>query len=185
MRRGAPGLALALVLPIALALLLAGCGRAERGDDLRRPAPAPDPPPSIVQADSGFSPDKNAIEVVAAVPPGQEVTAYALLGPEGEIARTRAFERAIVERSGDRGRPTVGIAGDSSGNFGVGVALDLSNLFRKLPARESGRRTLVSGVLPLPDPAAYAETWRRHRVEVRYRDILGEPRVLELRAPPP
>jgi hypothetical protein len=176
---------LLLALSLPLAVPLSGCGRAGRGDDLRPPAPAPDPPPSILQADSGLSPDKDAIEVVAAVPPGQEVTAYALIGPEGELASTSSFERAYVDRSGDRGRPTVGIAGDSSGNFGVGVSLDLSNLFRKLPARESGRRTLVSGTLSLPDPAAYAEAWRNHRIEVRYRDILGEPRVRELRAPPP
>lgn len=181
MRRGSA----AGVLLLVAALALAACGRAGRGDDLRPPPPSPAPPPSILQADSGLSPARDAVEVVAAVPPGQEVTAYALIGPEGELVRTADFERAYVERSGDRGRPTVGIAGDSSGNFGVGVALDLSNLFRKLPARESGRRTLVSGVLPLPDPAAYAEDWRRHRIEVRYRDILGEPRVLELRAPAP
>ena len=177
--------AAACTLLLASALVLAACGRAGRGDDIRPPAPAPNPPPSILQADSGLSPAKDAIEVVAAVPPGQQVMAYALIGPEGELATTTAFERAYVERSGDRGRPTVGIAGDSSGNFGVGVSLDLGNLFRKLPARESGRRTLVSGVLPLPDPAAYAEAWRRHRIEVRYRDILGEPRVLELQAPAP
>ena len=173
------------LLLLALAVLVAACGRAGRGDDLRPPAPPPDPPPSILQADSGLSPEKDAIEVVAAVPPGQKVTAYALIGPGGELAATSEFQRATVERSGDRGRPTVGISGDSSGNFGVGVSLDLRNLFRSLPARESGRRTLVSGVLPLPDPAAYAEAWRRHRIEVRYRDILGEPRVRELRAPPP
>ena len=175
----------AVALLLVSSLALAGCGRAGRGDDLRPPAPAPDPPPSIIQADSGLSPAKDAIEVVAALPPGQEVLAYALTGPGGELAATSEFTRTYVERSGDRGRPTVGVSGDSSGNFGVGVSLDLSNLFRKLPERESGRRTLVSGVIPLPDPAAYAESWRSHRIEVRYRDILAEPRVLELRAPPP
>ncbi|MEX0921479.1 MAG: hypothetical protein WD489_05890 [Rhodovibrionaceae bacterium] len=177
--------AAALALLLALTIVLGGCGRAGRGDDLRPPAPPPDPPPSILQADSGLSPGKDAIEVVAAVPPGQEVTAYALIGPEGEVARTKEFQRAYVERSGDRGRPTVGISGDSSGNFGIGMSLDLSNLFRKLPERESGRRTLLSGVLPLPDPAGYAESWRSYRIEVRYRDIVGDSRVLELRAPPP
>lgn len=174
--------------PAVLALLLfapAACGRAGRDDDVRPPAPPPAPPPSIVQADSGLSPDGQAIEVVAAAPPGQQVTAFVLTGPQGELAETREFQRSYVQSSGDRGRPAIGVRGNSDGNFGVGVSLDLRNLFRKLPPRESGQRTLLSGRLTLPDPAAYAEGWRQQRVEIRYLDILGEARKLSLRAPPP
>lgn len=110
-----------------------------------------------------------------------------LLPPDDrqEAVLSRDFYRREVSSSGDRGRPVVGVSGGSSSGISVGVGFDLTPLFSDLPASDRGRYRIWEAELPLSDPADYQENWRAYAIEVQYRDVLDDPRILRIRAPRP
>ena len=126
----------------------------------------------LVAVRTGLS---DSIETVLLLPPGEDQQAVL----------TRDFLRREISASGDRSRPVVGVAGGSSGNISVGVGFDLTPLFSDVPESERGRFRVWEAELPLADPADYQQNWRGYFVEVQYRDVLDDPRLLRISAPRP
>ncbi len=118
------------------------------------------------------------------IPPGREITALVLVDPAG--GETPARERELVTRetgSGGNAGPGVGIGASGGSSSGIRPHISLGYLFR---ADDTTRRSQrMTAEIPLPDPAAYAAGWRDWRIELRYRDQLGEPQRAGIPAPPP
>ena len=98
---------------------------------------------------------------------------------------TRDFFRREISSSGDRSRPVVGVSGGSNSGISVGVGFDLTPLFTDLPERERERYRVWEAQLPLGDPTHYQENWHGYAVEVQYRDVLDDLRILKITAPRP
>ncbi len=118
------------------------------------------------------------------IPPGREIIDLVLLDPGG--GETLARDRQIItrEEGGDSfSGPAVSVGASGGSSSGVNPFVSLGYLFRgKEPQRRS--RRLVA-TLPIPDPAAYAAGYRDWRVELRYRDELGEVQRVQIPAPAP
>lgn len=150
-------------------LLLAGCA----GDEPPRPM-------HIAAEVEG-----RAVQVeVTEIPPGREITGLVLVDAAGR--ETPAREREISTRevsSGGNVGPGVGIGASGGSSSGIDPFISLGYIFGG--DSEVRRSQRMTASIPLGDPAAYAETYRDWRVELRYRDQLGELRRASVPAPAP
>ncbi|MGF1594927.1 MAG: hypothetical protein ACFCUW_16715 [Kiloniellaceae bacterium] len=160
----------ALAALLALGALLAGCAGSEEAAR-----------PMHIAARIDGEMVRLAVENI---PPGREITALVLVDPAG--GETPARERELVTRetgSGGNAGPGVGIGASGGSSSGIRPHISLGYLFR---ADDTIRRSQrMTAEIPLPDPAAYAAGWRDWRIELRYRDQLGEPQRAGIPAPPP
>ncbi len=118
------------------------------------------------------------------IPAGREITELLLIDPAG--AATQAREREIITRetgSGGNAGPGVSVGATGGSSSGINPYISLGYLFRGSERVERSRR--LTGEIPIPDPAAYAASYRAWRIEVRYRDQLGELQSVQVPAPAP
>jgi hypothetical protein len=180
----------ATILCLLLPPALAACGDVSSRDPRPPSAPPPAATAQPVKATAGVDRESGEVVVVARTGLSDSVEAALLLTPPdaatpGEAVLSRDFRRSEVDAGGDRSRPVVGVAGTSGGDLSVGVGFDLTPLFRDLPEAERGRYRLWETRLAPPDPDDYRENWRGYAIEVQYRDVLDDPRVLRIAAPNP
>lgn len=162
--------ALFLALLLALGPLAACAGR----DDGR-------PPPMHVSAEVA---QQKLRVTVDNIPRGREITDLLLIDPAG--GATQARERELTTRetaSGGNAGPGVAVGATGGSSSGINPYISLGYLFRGSGEVERSRR--LTGEIPLPDPAAYAAGYRDWRIELRFRDQLGEPQSVQIPAPAP
>lgn len=154
---------------LVLGALLAGCA----GDDAPRPMHI------------AARVEDQAVQVeVSEIPPAREVIALVLVDAAG--GETPAREREMITReegSGGNVGPGVGIGASGGSSSGVRPFISLGYLFGG--GGEVRRSQRMTATIPLADPAAYAAGYRDWRVELRYRDQLGEPQQVSVPAPAP
>ena len=157
---------------LVLLLILAGCA-----------APAPERP-QVLRARAAFTgPEAEVVEVlVYEIPPGTVIQQVVLAGPDGQVLAAPALSRATSESGpGVISGPSIGVGVSGGSSSGVNPSLSLGwFLFGGGPGFKSDQ---IAARIALPDPAAYRETARAWRVEVRHLDVTGEARVLTLLAP--
>ena len=121
---------------------------------------------------------------VSEIPSGREVTGLVLI--DGAGRETPARDRELVTReeaSGGNAGPGVGVGASGGSSSGVRPYISLGYLFSG--DGEVRRSQRMTAEIPLADPAAYAAGWRDWRVELRYRDQLGEAQQVSVPAPSP
>lgn len=121
---------------------------------------------------------------VEEIPPGREITALALVDPAGQeiLARDREVSTREVSSGGNAG-PSIGVGATGGSSSGINPFISLGYLFRADDTVHRSQR--MTARIPLPDPARYAAGYRDWRIEVRYRDQLGEPQQVSVPAPAP
>lgn len=139
------------------------------------------PPPMHV----GARVENDSVKLtVEHIPPGREITALVLVDDRGR--ETAARNREVITRetgSGGNAGPGVGVGASGGSSSGVRPFISLGYLFGSGETTRRSQR--MTAEVPLPDPAAYAESYRGWRVVVRYRDQLGEAREVGIPAPAP
>lgn len=161
------------VRPTGVALVLAALLAACAGDDTPRPMHIA----ARVEAET--------VKVeVADIPTGREITTLVLVDPAGR--ETPARDREVITREeggGGNAGPGVGIGASGGSSSGIRPFISLGYLFSG--DSEVRRSQRVTAAIPLDDPAAYAQGYRDWRIELRYRDQLGEPHQISVPAPAP
>ncbi|GAB4226399.1 MAG: hypothetical protein Tsb0032_32740 [Kiloniellaceae bacterium] len=155
----------------SLAVLLGACA----GQDDARPRP---------MHISAVAEGEKLRVTVDNIPPGREITELLLIDPAGSATLSR--EREIVTRetgSGGNAGPGVSVGASGGSSSGINPYISLGYLFRGSERVERSRR--LTGEIPIPKPAAYAAGYRDWRIELRYRDQLGEPQSVQVPAPAP
>ena len=118
------------------------------------------------------------------IPPGREITALVLVDPQG--GETPARNRELFTReeaSGGNAGPGVAVGASGGSSSGISPYLSLGYLFRGDDRVQRSRR--LTAEIPLTAPGAYAAGYRDWRIEVRFRDQLGEQQRLSVPAPAP
>lgn len=160
----------AVAVAVLAAVLLSAC------------AGSSDPPrPMHVSARAGAAVLDLAVENI---PPGREITGLVLVDPAG--GETPARDRELITReegSGGNAGPGVSVGASGGSSSGINPFISLGYLFRGDGTTRRSRR--LTARIPLVDPAAYAEGYRDWRIEVRYRDQLGESQQVSIPAPAP
>jgi hypothetical protein len=160
------------VLPIGLLLLgalPAGCA----GDDRPRPMHI------------AAQVENEAVMVeVTEIPPSREIVNLVLVDAAGRetLAREREISTREEVRGGNVG-PGVGIGASGGSSSGINPFISLGYIFGG--DSEVRRSQRMTASIPLADPAAYATSYREWRVELRYRDELGELKRVSVPAPAP
>ncbi len=152
---------------LAAALLLAACAE---------PAPRRNP----VMSGAAFVLDEGRrVEAeVHDVPPGAQLLAIVLVAPDGGETPSGAFAETRGERGPGYG-PTgqgVSISGGSSSGISTGVTLGVNSS----GGGASIASDSVSTSIAVPDPAKLLADRRAYRVELRWIEVGGTPRVLPL-----
>src|SRR3546814_17782462 len=107
-------------------------------------------------------------------------------GLEAAGRATRAGAREVSAReagSGGNAGPGVGIGARGGSSSGINPFISLGYVFGG--DSEVRRSQRMTASIPLDDPAAYAQGYRDWRIELRYRDPLGEPQQISVPAPAP
>lgn len=156
---------------VLLAILLAvtvGCAET-------RPEPMPRTASFLRAVASLAAADRDVIQVsIYEIPPGTKIEEVVLLGPKGERVSTRDFITS-TSKSGP---------GVTRGPITFGFAYNA-----RIPREDSrgGRPGVLSqrklAFLTLPAQSRYRDAPTAWQIELRYRDQLGDPRILSV--PPP
>lgn len=130
--------------------------------------------------------EDQAVKVeVEEIPPGREITALVLIDAAGR--ETPARDRELITREegyGGNAGPGVGVGASGGSSSGVRPFISLGYIFGG-GSGEVRRSRRMTAEIPLADPAAYAAGWGDWRVELRYRDELGELQRVSVPAPAP
>jgi len=162
-----------LITALLPSVLLTGVLSACAGDDGPRP----------MHLDTRVEDRTVKIEVTE-IPTGREITGLALI--DGAGRETPARERELITReesSGGNAGPGIGVGATGGSSSGVNPFISLGYIFSGDGEVRRSRR--MTAEIPLADPAAYAAGWRDWRVELRYRDELGEAQRVSVPAPAP
>lgn len=128
--------------------------------------------------------DQSVKVEVSEIPTGREITGLVLIDDAGR--ETPARERELITReesSGGNAGPGIGVGATGGSSSGVNPFISLGYIFSGDGEVRRSRR--MTAAIPLADPEAYAAGWRDWRVELRYRDQLGEAQQVSVPAPAP
>lgn len=121
---------------------------------------------------------------VTEIPPARQIVDLVLVDPTGRETPARERELSTREEaSGGNVGPGVGIGATGGSSSGINPFISLGYIFGG--SSEVRRSQRMNASIPLADPAAYAETWHDWRVELRYRDELGDLSRASVPAPAP
>jgi hypothetical protein len=112
------------------------------------------------------------------VPPGAQLLAIVLVAPDGVETPSGAFAETRGERGPGYG-PTglgVSISGGSSSGVSAGITLGVESS----GGGASVASDSVSATIAVPEPAKLLADRRAYRVELRWIEVGGTPRVLPL-----
>lgn len=128
--------------------------------------------------------DQKLAVTVENIPAGRAITELLLIDPAGGTTQARERELSTRETSsGGNAGPGVSVGATGGSSSGVHPYISLGYLFRGNERVERSRR--LTGEIPIPDPAAYAAGYRDWRIELRFRDQLGQPQSVQIPAPAP
>ena len=143
--------------------------------------PAKPPPAMHVSASVA---ERTLRLAVRDIPPGRELTELVLVDAGGRETPARRRERTVREESsGGNAGPGVAVGASGGSASGVDPYISLGYLFRNDDKTRRSQR--ITAEIPIADPAAYAAGYRDWRIEVRYRDHLGDLQRVSIPAPAP
>jgi len=161
--------ALGRLLPLALLLLAAAC--ADPAAPRRNPVMTGE---AVVVAADGSLVEARLFDL----PPGAEITAILLIGPDGGETASGPFQTSYGERGPGYGPAGIGVtlSGGSNSGLSTGVSVGVNST----GGGPSQASTTLVATIAVPEPARLLEDRRAWRVEARWIEVGGVARVLPL-----